>query len=211
MNKRIKESLKATAVTLASLIAINQTAGAALFSITPDITSSRISTDETAVLESIVIPDSFTPIDYLNLSSMLVNNFSEGEGVCRDYALETYRVYINLAELSGKPEYKKDIRFATGFSGTEGHMWVEVKNEGKFIPYETTLYTPLMKTSEIQEYSRETLEEKAEINGGFDSPKLKVTTSIPGTLSCYPTLYAILYPGGFYRLLYDFTSKMNSK
>jgi hypothetical protein len=211
MDKRIKKSLKASIAALASIIALNQAMGAAVLSATPALMNSRISTDERAILEQIVTPESFMPIDYLNLSSMLVNNYSEGEGVCRDYALETYEVYLKLVELSGKPEYKDDIRFSTGFSGTAGHVWVEVKEKNKFVPYETTLYTPIMKTSEISAYSKETLEEKTAINGGYDSPWLKVTNSVPGTLSSYPTLRALVYPGGFYRILYEGIAQMSSK
>jgi len=211
MEKKKKKSLKVSIATLASIIALNQAMGAAILSATPRLMNSRISTDEKAILERIVIPDGFKPIDYLNLSSMLVNNYSEGEGVCRDYALETYDVYLKLAELSGKPEYKDDIRFSTGFLGTAGHVWIEVKEKNRFIPYETTLYTPIMKTSEISEYSKETLEEKTKINGGFDSPQLKVTNSIPGTLSSYPTLRGLVYPGGFYRILYDGIAQMSSE
>jgi len=203
---KVKSGIKKALCTIGAAAIINQVIGAAVFSAVPLINFSTIKTDQMAVITRIVIPENFEPIDYLNLANSIVHNNSYGDGVCRDYAIETYHVYKELSALSGREEYKDDLRISTGFFGIDGHMWLEVKKDGEFIPYESTLYTPELKQSEVKDYSEKTLEEKVEISGNYDSFELKRTNSIPGSIVSYPTMGSLLYPGGFFRLLYDLTS-----
>ncbi|MCX6710035.1 MAG: hypothetical protein NTV63_03740 [Candidatus Woesearchaeota archaeon] len=203
---KVKSGIKKALCTIGAVAIINQVIGAAVFSIVPSINFSTIKTNERAIITRMVIPENFEPIDYLNLASSIVHNNSYGEGVCRDYAIETYHVYDELSALSGRAEYTDDLRLSTGFSGIYGHMWLEVKKDGEFIPYESTLYTPNLKQSDVKDYSEKTLEEKVEINDNYNSIELKKTNSIPGTMINYPTIGSFLYPGGFFRLLYDLTS-----
>ena len=64
-------------------------------------------------------------------------------GNCDETSRLSYSNFLYLADSLGKPELKDYVRLANGDAHTEevsgGHMWLEVYQDGSWLPYETTM------------------------------------------------------------------------
>jgi len=154
-------------------------------------------------LENFRIKDnSLTARDYLNLSSGVVWKNKRSEHVCRHLAGATFDFYMELVRQNSREDLEDSVRIAVTTLGKSGHAWIEVKENGEWIPYETTKYTPILALDEIRDYSQRTMNSRSD-NGAREPENL----SYAGTKDFYPTLSSFLYPGGFLRTLYKVKTK----
>lgn len=153
------------------------------------------------------LPREFTARDYLNLANSLVHTKGKVKErsrgyACLDLSLETYHVFRELVRRNQRKDLEKNVRFVGGFSPKVGHAWLEICEEGKYIPYETTVETPELDVSDIPTYSLATQEDKRLLAGGNE--RLYVDfRSLPGSDWIYPTVRMLFYPGGLIRLVYE--------
>lgn len=147
------------------------------------------------------LPGDFIVIDYLNLANSIVHTASIN-GVCRDFAIATYDVYMKLVELNQKSDLKAKLRFAIGYSDG-GHILLEYNDAGIFRPYETTLKTPPLEVSQVKAYSSRTKTEKM--------MPLKWVFARSSIISnrFHPELGALFFPGGLLRV--KFARRNSSK
>jgi len=73
----------------------------------------------------------------------VVAKLYEGKGDCSESSEFTYGNYLRLVKNAGRDDLTRKVRHAGGLAridGDEGgyHAWLEIKREGKWIPYETT-------------------------------------------------------------------------
>lgn len=199
----LKGTIKKYAVLIGMIAIVNQCA----FPICTPVKSlmkyeSNLKTDHIKLVGYCNLPSDFGALDYLNLASSLVHNDAHGRGVCRDYVIETYNDYMALLEQNKRNDLKRKIRTATGPAKDASHMWLEIEIDKEFIPYESTSYTPKLKTSVVKYYSRISLDKRMELDGCAKKEKA-FFHSFRGKLLEYPTLRSFIYPGGLIRAVYE--------
>lgn len=82
-------------------------------------------------------------LEYLVLAhSISYNILDENSNNCKGYAIETFRTYKLLIEEDRRQDLADDVRIAFGnVTGQEGpalHVWTEIRQGNKWMPYETT-------------------------------------------------------------------------
>lgn len=185
-----------------SLAVVNQVLPPIAISIGDSITyPSSLKVDKKSIERYKNLPKEFDALDYLNLASSIVHNKCNGRGKCLDYAFATYDVGRRLIKQNSRNDLRKKIRLVGGVSYTgkmcEGHEWLEVKINKVFVPFEATNYTPTLGLDEIRSYSKQSINEKRQINC---KPQI-FTRSLRGSRFSYPTLKLLLYPGGAARMV----------
>jgi len=83
-------------------------------------------------------------LEYLVLAhSMSYDSLDYDKNDCKGYAIETFRTYKDLTEQDNRPDLADDARIAFGNVSFENsprlHVWVEIKQDNEWKPYETTL------------------------------------------------------------------------
>lgn len=113
------------------------------------------------------LPRDFTAVDYLNFSNMLVHHEGKGAGVCKDYAIGTFDVYKNLIKNDNRDDLEDKIKIAAGNYGGQflniGHMWIKVKDRGRWLNYESTEFVSLLSADELKLLSDHILKYKQEL------------------------------------------------
>lgn len=152
-------------------------------SIIGDLSFSRnfLKTDRKAILRYSNLPSDLNALDYLNLASSLVHNYSRGDGSCKEFAGATFQVYNILLKLNNRKDLLKDIRGCLGFDGECGHAFLEVRHKGKFVNYETTDYTPPLLVDKIKSYSQRSLFKKQKLNLEENAQIFSKCINVPGT------------------------------
>ncbi len=162
----------------------------------------EIKTGESVLNRFRELPQNYGILDYLNMASSIVYNFSEGKGDCKDFTKSTYDICIALLEQNNREDLKKNLRMIVGFDNLQepGHQGIEYKNneDEKYTFFETRNYTPVLKPSEVKDYSIITQNRKS---NGIEKIMAK---SISGKRIFYPTLDSLLIPGGYVRIVYCF-------
>ncbi len=126
--------------------------------------------------------------DYLNLSSSIVHKYAKEEHICRHFANATYDVYQILI----KNNYRTDLSDKVRIAATIEHEWLNILEDEKWIPYESTYPTPSLSKDNIEIYSDKSKLVKSFIN----TKKGAEVVTIPGTKTFVPTLSSFLTPGG---------------
>ncbi len=132
--------------------------------------------------------------DYLNLSSSIVHKYAKEEHICRHFANATYDVYQILI----KNNYRTDLSDKVRIAATIEHEWLNILEDEKWIPYESTYPTPSLSKDNIEIYSDKSKLVKSFIN----TKKGAEVVTIPGTKTFVPTLSSFLTPGGLARGVY---------
>ena len=126
--------------------------------------------------------------NYLNLSSSIVHKYAKDEHVCRHFANSTYDVYQNLI----KNNYRTDLSDKVRMAATTDHQWLEILENEKWVPYESTYPTPPLSKDDIGVYSDKSKLVKSFIN----TENSAEVVTIPGTKTFVPTPSSFLAPGG---------------
>lgn len=197
-----------------SLAVVNQVLPPIVISVGDSIVyHSSLKVDKKSIERYKNLPEEFDALDYLNLASSIVHNKSKGNQKCLDYAFATYDVYRRLIKQNDRNDLRKKIRIVGGVPYTgkmgEGHEWLEVEINKVFVPFEATNYTPTLGLDEIRSYSKQSLNEKRQI----DCKPQILTRSFRGSWFTYPTLKLFLYPGGLVRMgirLYRYSGEMDA-
>lgn len=190
IRRKIIKSLK----TLTIALAINQMGGALI----PSSLMTYYRPKAEIVAEEIgrsrhLSPESSAK-DYADLANSLIQEQFSGKNVqgeldCKDYAFATQRAYLTLVKKDGRVDLEGKIRIVLGLpsdAGASGHVWLEVKEDGKFQPYESHSFSP----------------NKSKINGDLDEEGWVIARSFNGTHFFHPTLGSFFYPGGLARMWY---------
>jgi len=128
-----------------------------------------------------------TARDYLNLSNGLAHEYRESGHVCRQIANATLSVYQTLIDESDRPELSNQVRMASGMGTRDvGHVWLEINENNEWVPYETTLLTPVLSANEVQSYSETNKTVRSNLASDFtvDSAEYR---ALPGTQVFVPT------------------------
>jgi len=148
----------------------------------------RIKANKSKIEEYKKLPKDFTALDYTNLSNMLINNYSNGNGDCKDYSKGTFKTYKELIKQNNREDLKNDIRLAGGMYGyslkEQGHEWVELKHKGEWIRYESVWNTPELEIEQVKEYSKKSLKNKTNL-AGDDSKIVEIAQTFNGTSIFY--------------------------
>ena len=126
--------------------------------------------------------------NYLNLSSSIVHKYAKDEHVCRHFANSTYDVYQNLI----KNNYRTDLSDKVRMAATTDHQWLEILENEKWVPYESTYPTPPLSKDDIEVYSDKSKLVKSFIN----TENSAEVVTIPGNKTFIPRLSSFLEPGG---------------
>jgi len=128
-----------------------------------------------------------TARDYLNLSNGLAHEYRESGHVCRQIANATLSVYNGLVKKNDRPELSKQVRMASGMGTSDvGHVWLEVYENDQWVPYETTLSTPILTAYEVPAYSEVNKTHRTILAGDYTSDKAEYR-AFPGTQVFVPT------------------------
>lgn len=201
----IKKKIKGIIVKIFIFGLINQTLVPLVISGKRSAYSSSRAVKQQTIEEYKNLPKNFVAIDYLNLSNMLMHNKGEGAGVCRDYAVGTFDTYKKLIKNNNRADLESKIKLVTGrlegkFYKT-GHEWIKIKQENKWLDYESIDYSPLTKIKEIKEYSKSTLKNKQKLpvvlegDPPAEVPLIEMLETLPGKKLFYPKPAAFMNGG----------------
>lgn len=150
------------------------------------------------------LPDSFQALDYLILANYLVQksefshalNNPDSEPVCRHFTFGTFKAFKELTKNNNRKDLDKNIRISLGlYFGLPkiyGHAWLELKHEGKFISFETTMDMEVLAVENIKEKALEILEDRKKLNEVSEISPSAFFRSFPGSFSGYPTFQILL-------------------
>lgn len=163
----------------------------------------RIGSEEVDGLDSVV--SELDVRDFVNIANSSVYQHAEKHHVCRHYAEATMEVYHRLIDTWKRADLSGTVRLvATDDHPEAGHMWLEILEEGEWVPYESFNGTSKLSGATVKEYSRRTKERKGIINGVENPRDAAFFRSLPGKRCLLPTKRAFLYPGGMIRILVNF-------
>jgi hypothetical protein len=197
IRKTIKKATKIILPYLFGGLLINQAIPALGFSVAPTLHANRtraIVTNESTLNSFQGLPQNYTTLDYLNLASSIIYNFSEGKGDCKDFTKSTYDICISLIEQNNREDLRNNLRMVVGLDSPSepGHQGIEYKNgeSESYTFFETRAHTPVLTLSEVKDYST--------ITKGMKSRGIEkiMARSVKGKRIFYPTLDSLLIPGG---------------
>lgn len=151
--------------------------------------------------------------DYLNLSNSIVHQYAREKNtkresiyermyICMIFADSTHDVYQTLVKNNFRNDLSDKVRMAgtTLGEGEGGHLWLEILENGEWVPYESVPYTPPLSEETVKTYSQKTKPIKS-ILGTSEGVGAEVLT-IPGTEFFYPLPQSFLAPGGLAGTIY---------
>ncbi len=141
--------------------------------------------------------------DYLNLSSSIVHKYAKDEHVCRHFANATYDIYQSLIKNNHRTDLSDKVRIVA----TIEHEWLDILENGKWVPYESTYPTPPLSKGNIKIYSDKSKLVKSFINTENGAE----VVTIPGTKTFVPTFSSFLTPGGLAGGIYRQYKKTGGK
>ena len=66
-------------------------------------------------------------------------SLNEGRADCSYFSYFTYSNFLHLCDRFNRPEFKEDVRLSRGMTEDQGHQWLEIRINGEWINYETTV------------------------------------------------------------------------
>lgn len=174
---------------LCTVLALNQAAGAMVSAALLNSYTPQIKPNSEKIKRDPYLSPNLDAWDYALMANSIVQRQSTGKWDCKDYAIVTKEVYLQLITENEREDLENKIRIVANFpavAGERGHVWLEVERDGKFTPFEAYSYK----------------HDKSQINGNADKEDWIMARSFNGTRIFHPTLESFFYPGGLVRMLY---------
>ncbi|MBI2451871.1 hypothetical protein HYV50_02205 [Candidatus Pacearchaeota archaeon] len=132
-----------------------------------------------------------TPRDFVNLANKIVHQRSKPNHECRHYATATREIYLKLIRMANR----QDLADSINECFDDEHAWIEINENGKFVPYESMHRTPeYINVDSVVNYSLRNASNRKYLNGG---PNRTAHSRIYGDSNeAQPTLDSISHPGG---------------
>jgi hypothetical protein len=158
----------------------------------------KIENDDIENLEE--LGDELTTRDYANLANGVVHRYSQEEHVCRHLSSATYQQYHELIAQTGRSDLENNVRLAlipSIIPGTEGHAWLEIYEDDKWVAFETTCGKFISDAREVKKYSEDTKAQRSDLPG-MEIDDAQYRTILNSNLT-YPTPKGFLfsYPAFF--------------
>ncbi len=184
LKQKVVKSLKGICIGLA----LNQLAGGLIES-SLTFYHPKIKIESNELIRYHSLPPTANALDYVDAANSLVRADAVENDDCKDYALATLNTYSQLVRENGRDDLEDKLRIVIGIpsvSGEDGHLWLEVEQNGQFRPYESDTFSG----------------KKTIINGSIDKEGWIMARSFNGTRIFHPTFQSFFYPGGFARMVY---------
>lgn len=145
--------------------------------------------------------------EYLTYAHSLTWQYGSlsGQEDCLYFVDSTFDAYRQIVALHSREDLQNKVRIAaTPRAGKSdaGHVWLEIFEEGKWVPFETLDPTDLLLPGEVPAYVLRNKEQKAKLEITVEESQKPDFLTVPGTEHFKAQGRAYLYPGGILHVAY---------